>query len=731
MISTNSPRLTCSLAALLMLGAALNASPVELHVSPTGKAGASGTAIDPLPSLKEAATALKALPADQKAEGVTIFLSGGIHSLPEGVVFDESCSGTSNAPLVITGEVGATPILTAGRSVSGVQLETVSDPSLLERLDPEAKAHIRQVDLAKLGIAPIAPFPEVFSGDWRPLQVTLGTNILPISRWPKGEYGFTTMKSVTDNGDATHGGTFVYRDDRPSHWQKALADGQLWLRGFWRVPWVINGAQVKAIDTNATTITLVKDVGGGIGSKYKKDAQGRRCGDGTEAWCAVNLPEEISTPGEWAIDFKRRILLIWPPDDASAQNPILVSANKDSMITLDNASHVIIKGLHFLGSLGDAVCIKGGEGDLVAGCDISDIARTGISVQGGKNHRIVSNDIRETGGSGVAAAGGSKAKLEPTGHEILNNDVSRAANDFPEPAIQIGIGGASQILRDAVGIRVAHNRIHDSANAGVRFGGVDNLFELNEVYRIGLNSGDLGGFYGYCGFTGFGNVIRNNFVHHSMNGNAFYLDDGTSGVTVSGNVAYKCNLGVLMGGGHYNRFLNNIIVDCLVGIHLDDRGVSRKYTLDDKRLGGDVKLVNPDQSPWKEKHPELAALVAGVETTTPKNDEVIGNLVINCPKPFDYPKPEHAGGIVQKDNSTAGSLSEFVDAENFDFSVKPGSPLIASIMGFPSIPFQQIGLQIDDYRKSIPPRDMKLLKEGDTTKRKFSSSTDIEASNKK
>ncbi len=718
-------------AASLVTVTALAATPVELHVSPAGKQGASGTQTDPLPSLQDAISAIKALPTDKKADGVTVLLSGGIYNLPEGVILDSSCSGTSNAPTTIAPEQGAVPVLTAGRPVSGAQLEPVADPSLLDRIDPAAKDHICQIDLAKLGVPIIAPFPEVFDGDWRPLMLVQGTNALPISRWPKGEYGFTTMKSVTDNGDKTHGGTFVYRDDRPLRWQKALADGQLWLRGFWRVPWVINGAQVKAIDTNACTITFMKDVGGGIGSKYKKDAQGRRCGDGTEAWCVVNLPEEISAPGEWAIDFKRRIVLLWPPDGVTPQNPILLAANKNPLITLDNASHINIKGLHFLGSLGDAVQIKGGEQNLVAGCDVSHVARTGISLLGGIHHRAISNDIRETGASGIAAAGGSKAKLEPTGHEILNNDVSRAANDFPEPAIQIGIGGASQILKDAVGIRVAHNRIHDSANAGVRFGGADNLFELNEVYRIGLNSGDLGGFYGYCGFTGFGNVIRNNFVHHSMNGNAFYLDDGTSGVTVSGNVAYKCNLGVLMGGGHYNRFLNNIIVDCPVGIHLDDRGVSRKYTLDDKRLGGDVKSVNPDQSPWKEKHPELASLVSGVETTVPKSDEVIGNLVINCPKPFDYPKPENAGGILQKDNSTAGSLSEFVDAENFDFTVKPGSSLIASIVGFPPIPFQQIGLQADEYRKNIPPRDMKLLKEGDTTKRKFSSSTDIEASNKK
>ena len=726
-----SPRLSGLLATLLLLSAPLGASPLELHVSPSGKVGASGTAMDPLPSLKEAAIALKALPADKRTDGVSILLSGGMHTLPEGVVFDASCSGTSNAPVIISAEKGASSTLTAGRPVSGTQLEPVTDPSLAERLDPAAKTHVRQVDLAKLGIPAIAPFREVFNGDWRPLQVVLGTNSLPISRWPNGEYGFTTMKSVTDNGDATHGGTFVYRDERPARWQKALAENELWLRGFWRVPWVINGAQVKAIDTNSGTITFVKDVGGGIGSKYKKDAQGRRSGDGSEAWCAVNLPEEIDEPGEWAVDFKRQLLLIWAPEEVSAQNPILIAANKDPLLSIENASHVAVKGIHIIGSLGDGVQLKGGEDDLVAGCDISNVARSGIAIRGGKKHRAVSNDVRETGGVGISAAGGSKASLEPAGHEIVNNDVSRAANDFPVPAIRIGYGGASEILKDGVGIRVANNRIHDTANAGVAFGGCENLFELNEVYRIGMNSGDLGGFYGYCGFTGFGNVMRNNFVHHSMNGNAFYMDDGTSGATVTGNVAYKCAMGVLMGGGHYNHFDHNIIIDCTKGIHIDDRGVSRKYTLEDKRLGGDVRSVSPDQSPWKEKHPELAALVAGLETTIPKGDSVIGNVLINCTTPIELPKPENAGGVDQKGNITEGSLAEFTDADNFDFSLKPGSTLVAAIEGFPPIPFQQIGLQVDEYRKSIPTRDMKLLKEGDTTKRKFSSTTDIEASNKK
>ena len=144
-----------------------------------------------------------------------------------------------------------------------------------------------------------------------------------------------------------------------------------------------------------------------------------------------------------------------------------------------------------------------------------------------------------------------------------------------------------------------------------------------------------------------------------------------------------------------------------------------------------MKSVSPDQSPWKEKHPELAALVAGGETTLPKGDAVLGNVLINCSTTVELPKAENQQGITENGNTTTNSMSDFLDAENFDFTLKPGSTLVASIQGFPPIPFHDIGLQVDEYRKTIPSRDMQLLKEGDTKKRSFSSTTDIEASNKK
>ena len=155
---------------------------------------------------------------------------------------------------------------------------------------------------------------------------------------------------------------------------------------------------------------------------------------------AINLPEEIDEPGEWAIDFKRQILLIWPPEGIDAAHPLVVADNTNPIIFLQNANNVTIERLTLEGSLAPAISINGGTNDRILGCTICNIGTTGILIRGGEGHRIVSNDIRETGLSGLDVTGGNKATLEPAGHEILNNDISRAANDYPVGALVVGQG---------------------------------------------------------------------------------------------------------------------------------------------------------------------------------------------------------------------------------------------------------------------------------------------------
>jgi hypothetical protein len=567
------------------------------------------------------------------------------------------------------------------------------------------------------------------------LEVHCDGQILPQSRWPNS--GYTTMARVLDSGDfqtrGKRGGRFVYRDDRPANWTRALKDGGVWLRGFWRVPWVIEGVQVASIDATNRVITLAAPVARGIGSKYTREVNGTRAGDGKESWHAINLIEEIDTPGEWAIDFRRQLLVIWPPATRDAAAPLELCIDREPVIALTETSHVRLQGLTVEGRLGDGITVRGGDGVLIAGCTVRRLGGTGILVRGGSRHRLVSNDIHDTGRSGIDLTGGDRRTLTPSAHEVLNNHVHHVSRDFPVAAVIVGYQPANgrNDRAEVVGVRVANNRIHDASNAGVYYGGAENTFEYNDVYRVGLDSGDLGGFYSTGGWTTFGNVLRHNFVHDSPNANAFYLDDGDSGDLVISNVVYRTSTGGFVGGGHFNEIRANFFIECSrAGAHVDARGASRGYTLTDPRLRTDLDSVHPSESPWKERFPQIAEITAN-DPTLPRGVVIAGNMFVDCAEPVRLGgKPSELQGVTVKDNLLTGSLADFVDPATLNFALRPGAAAFQSLPGIESVPMDRIGLQIDEYRREVPPRGSAAGTTADPKAAGFDSVRDIEASNR-
>jgi hypothetical protein len=531
------------------------------------------------------------------------------------------------------------------------------------------------------------------------------------------------MGRVLDNGitpPAT--GTFVFNEDDVLRWQEAVADG-LWLRGFWRVPWVIEAVRVGQIDGDARTITLAVPVPRGIGSKYHRaPGDGVGAGSSEEPWQAFNLIEEISAPGEWAVRFADDTLYILP---AEGGEDLLITDVTKPVIHLQNASHVSLKGLAVDNGLGDGIRVTGGEDVLVAGCRVSNVSRDGIVLEGGWRHTVLSCDTAETGYSGITYTGGDRATLAPSGHRIVNNLVRRAGLFFPAPGINGGLGPRAE----AVGNYIAHNRIHDCMNSGIVYAGNDNVFEFNEIYRVGLGSSDLGCFYTNSGWTSRGNIIRGNFVHHSMNANAFYVDDGDCGDTFLGNVAYKTESGGFIGGGHHQTFIHNIVIESPRAMHIDSRGLSRGYTVTDKRLRGDLDSVPYSEPPWSERYPELVGIL-DTPTEKPSNIVIEDNLFVRCGTPLRQSGKEgDFDGLSFAGNMESDDLGMFVDPAELDFSLKPDAPVFAEISGFPQIPMAKIGLFADAYRPEVPPRDMELLRTADTDGG-FDSQTDVNASNR-
>jgi hypothetical protein len=698
-------------------GVTLTLAAAEIYVSLEAPPGGNGSKEAPFQSLEDARLAVRKL----NGAPATVHIGPGHYVLRDGFTLSGGDSGTSGQRVSYSGDANGGTRFSSGVVVPPTALRPVTDPAILERLPEESRSLIREVSLDELGIK-VTPFKETFRGI-ELLEVFWDGSRLPLSRWPGGGR-FARVEKVTDNGiDSSSAGTFVYREDRPVRWRAAVQDG-LWVRGFWRVPWVIEAVRVAAIDPGSRTITLAAPIQGGIGSKYHRAANnGVGPGSGDEPWEAFNLLEEIDTPGEWAVRFATRTLYLLPPE---GEGQLLISDNRNPVISLVGVSHVTLENLAVDSGLGEGVRVEGGEGVLIAGCKVLNVARHGIVVRGGTGHTVLSCDTAETGLSGIVYSGGDRTSLTPAGHRILNNLVRRAGLFFPAPGIDAGL-----TIRDQpVGNLVAHNRIHDCMNSGIVYAGNENIFEFNEIYRVGLGSSDLGGFYTTGGWTSRGNIVRFNFVHHSMNANAFYVDDGDSGDTFLSNVAYRTESGGFIGGGHDQVFRNNIIIESPRAMHVDSRGVPRKYTVDDPRLRGDLDSVPYMTAPWSEKYPTLTTLLDSIPEM-PSGIVIEGNLFVRCETPLRKSgKSSELERIVFENNIESDDMNHFVDPDTLDFSLKPDAAVFTEVPGFPQIPMAKIGLYPDAYRPEVPARNLEQLRT-ESTDRGFDSQTDVDASNKK
>ncbi len=688
----------------------------QIYVSATADAGGDGSSERPFATLEKARDEARSI----QDRPVQINVGEGHYLLRNGFEIGDADSGGPERRIVYRAQDGGNARISSGVLIPRTALQPVKDESLNARFREDVRDQIRCVSLAEIGIR-TQRFKDNFKGI-QLLEVLSDGVRQPIARWPDNGK-FAKIKKVTDNGlTPPSTGTFVYREDDPSRWQSALEEG-VWLRGFWRVPWVIEAVRVGQINPEEKTITLAVPVSRGIGCKYHRAAgDGVGPGSGEEPWEAFNLIEEISVPGEWAVRFNDETLYILPPE---GDGDILITDLTKPVIHLKEASNISLEGFSVDCGLGDGIRVDGGEAVTIAGCRVSNVSRDGIILNGGKNHTVISCDTAETGYSGISYLGGDRQTLEPSGHRILNNLVTRAGLFYPAP----GINGGLDTRNQPVGALVAHNRIHDCMNSGIVYAGNDNIFEFNEIYRIGLGSSDLGCFYTNAGWTSRGNIIRHNLVHHSMNANAFYVDDGDCGDTFFGNVAYKTESGGFIGGGSDQTFLNNIIVESPRAMHIDARGIPRKYTVDDKRLRGDLDSLPYDRPPWSEKYPQLVGIL-DTATERPARILIKDNLFVACGTPLRKSgKDNEFEGLTFENNVVSDDLGMFVDPDNLDFALKPDALVFAEIPGFEQIPVAKIGLYADSYRQVVPPRSMEQLRT-ESTDRGFDSQTDVNASNR-
>lgn len=696
----------------------LPARALELFISPSGRDTHPGTRQEPLATLEKA----RELVRSHKGSGpVTVFLQGGVYPLEEGLVFTADDSGSTVAPKVYKACQGQEVRLVGGRRIDATNFKRVSDPKVLARLDPTARDKVLELDLARLGIRHSQRPADLYLGTGGLVELYFNNRRMPISRWPNDAY--TTMKEVLDSGATgvkAHGGAFVYRGNRPERWGAAVPEG-LWTVGFWRVPWTVQAVRVQSIDVDRHVITHAAGISGGIGSKYSPEVNGTRRGDGKEPWYVVNLLEEIDQPGEWCIHFPTRKLYFWPPVDLSRAE-VRIADIEEPLVKFRGASHIALEGLTVETGLGPAVRIEAGAQIRIAGCTIRNVG-SGINIASGKAHRVESCNLYDIGAGALRIAGGDRIHLQAAEHMAVNNHIHHCGRT---------LASVEAVLVEGVGNGFARNLLHDLTYGGVRYLGNDHVMEGNEIHNIGLDGGDLGGFYSPFDWASRGNIVRNNFIHHSPNANAVYMDDGHSGDQILSNLAYLTGCGPFIGGGHDHEVRGNLVIECSKGLHLDDRGISRHYNLQSKMHVSILPNVNYTQPPYATRYPELVAMMKRPELLEyPTGNRIEQNLFVACAKMRDVRVGRDSLPFVKLDgNLDLATAPGLINPQTLQLNAGQLAAIARKVPGFDPIVMQKVGLYVDTYRSALPTSEETERNRCRPPRRMFDSNVDMDRSNR-
>lgn len=677
-----------------------------IHVAADGHDTGTGKADAPFSTIERARDEIRTLKTKGLSGPVTVELAPGTYAIAATIPFGPEDSGSEGAPITYRSASGRSAVLKGARAIPLADFKKVTHPALVERLDENVRGHVVSLPIADSGVSHGGPFPPVFRDRGGIFELFDVNGRLPLSRWPND--GYTTMGPVLAMGDKSVPGVFQFKDDRPLRWLKSP---DVWLKGQWRVGWEDPAIQVEKIDAENRTITLAAGIPNGIGSKYYRPASGSPIGSGKEPWAAINLLEEIDNPGEWAIDFLTGTLFVWPRQGTTE---IIITQLAVPLIEVRGASWLAFENLTLEHSLGDGIVMEDVNHCLVAGCTVKNIAGRGI-VLDGMNSGVQSCDVNNVGEGAIYVTGGDRKALTRSENFVLNNHVHHYGLLKRQYSAGVHVGAmgdnaGGKALRDAVGIRIAHNVLHHAPRDAFFYSGNDNLYELNEVYYCGFDTKDTGAWYSWLDWTMRGNVIRHNFVYNTIGG--INPDDGASGNLAYGNVFAGPNFGVWIASGPDNIIRHNIFIKEEGPVFaIDDRGVGRGYATN-PRLINRVQELHPAQDSWRSAHPELATILDN-RPELPWRTQFVGNLIYATKPSPTMNKMSTAtrqldGILEENDNITITDDRATVQAAGRDFTWKPNPSAYEQIPGFDPIPFENIGLHIDKFRTELPTEDQRM-----------------------
>ena len=689
------------------------------HVSPTGDDQNPGASERPFRTLERARDAIR---ERRKTEplppgGVAVVLHGGVYPrLTQSFSLTDVDSGTEEASIVYCAASGEEPVLRGGRAISN--FEPLADNAVTRRIPEAARQHVVQAnlraaeisDFGKLrvrgrGVGQLANMDE-------PAHLELFADRMPMSlaRWPNDTPKMSERFAHVELGDretVRDGGRtivedsdiFYYTNPRQDAWAN---ESDPWLFGYWQRAYFSSYRRILHIDPEKDQIRI----------DWNLPAEAPRRAEMVQGsgYQGINLLCELDSPGEWYLDRETGVLYFWPPSPIG-QTEVLVSMLEAPIVTAEDASNIIFRGLTLEAGRQHGVVVRSGEAIQLAGCTIRNMGCKGVDVVGGRAHSLIGCDLSHLGDAGVKLTGGDLPTLSSSEHVVENchiHHIARWNRGAYQPGIEV----------EGVGVRMSHCLIHDVPHQAFLLSGNDHVTEYCEVHDVTHEAGDAGAWYMYGGsgaaLSERGNVVRYNYWHHLPYNETFkdyhcichmgvYIDNVNGGVTVYGNVFSRFDglNGAVFFGGSDDIVENNVFYRCRTGVDLQDR--SWVYAKAFKGIDAFLAKMKVTEPPWSIRYPRLTTIKPQTEDLTliVRGNAVARNIGVDCGK-FIFGVATTMRYARIERNWEDGDPG-FEDADGGDFRLKADSPVFAGCF-FEPLPIEEMGLYNDELRASWPVR---------------------------
>ena len=664
----------------------LAAQALDLHVSPQGNDDWSGRlptpnaahTDGPLASLNGARRAIRKLPRPL-SEAVRVTFAAGTYRLTEAVAFDEQDSGEAGHPISYEAAPDAKVILSGGKE-----------------LPPFASGKDGRWTLRTP--AGTETFEQLWVGDRR---ATRARTSQPGSRFMRSVESEAPIPGGAPATGFTEQTIRVDPKELSSFGEVKPAEAQDALVTFYH-KWDSTRSRVESTDPAAGTL------------KVRGPAQKANTAfDHLTGMVIENLLSLLDEPGEWFLSRSGELTYLPRPGEtvADVRGTYPVAEKLLTFVGRPNApiAHLSFRGLRFSHAKGmpslatatpNQAAVRTVDGVITLeharkvsfeGCELSHVGSYGFSLRQGCREVTIEKCLITDLGAGGVKVGSLNDEAKPENHASHNrvhNNIIRDGGLFFPCAVGVWIGSSSDNV-------VTHNEISDfyysAVSVGWRWGYAPsaakrNQVEWNHLHHLGKGLlSDMGGVYTLGPSEG--TSVSHNHIHHVMclsyGGWGLYTDEGSTGITMEGNVTYETT----DGGFHQHYGKDNVIRNNVFAFS-EEYQVKRSRAEDHLSFTFEKNIIVFDRGDT----------LGGNWTGTPANFVTKDNLYWDySARPVTFTDKKLPLGEWQKKGQEIGSAvadPRFADPSKHDFRLQAGSPALA--LGIKSIDVSTMGVLRDD-----------------------------------